>query len=573
MTLLGLFLASTGSAAVHCVRAGAAGNGSGSDWINAYPSLPGTLVRGDTYYIADGNYGSYTFNTPNSGASVITIKKAIPSDHGPSNGWDDNYGNGQAVFTGPNYLLTHYWVIDGQVRSDRRSGHGFKFASPDKGSVFTSQFPPNDFQSFPNGQTNCASHISWRYCEMVGNMTPNTGPNVVQSTPGNQQYGAVDLSFEHCYLHNAFVFLYTQFADQVLIDDTDCVYNYSTAAAHGEMFQLRSTTNVTVRNSVLDRFTGTYAIGSGSGNSGHWKIYGNVFANGNGGSSMIGDNVGGTITDMWVVNNTFANVTVNAAITWGFQGGTVTNPIVIKNNIWYNCQNVPQRVMSWHDYNVYINSGLGAPFQANAHDVVLNNAPSPFVNAAAGDFRLSAPLSSVGDPSVGSPYNSDPDMLGNIRGADGVWDVGAYEYVVGSPGPVPSATPPPPTPAPTPNPSPAPSATPPPVTPPPVTPPPGTPPPTATPGPSPAFQVGDRVEVGVTPSLRVRVTPALASTILGSQDFQTPGTIVAGPVTVDSYNWWNITYDTGVTGWSIGDNGFLVPSTRPRPPENLRIVP
>jgi hypothetical protein len=42
------------SAANHYVRAGASGNGSGADWTNAYTDLPGSLTRGDTYYVAAG---------------------------------------------------------------------------------------------------------------------------------------------------------------------------------------------------------------------------------------------------------------------------------------------------------------------------------------------------------------------------------------------------------------------------------------------------------------------------------------------------------------------------------------
>ena len=38
-------------------------------------NLPTELVRGDTYYLADGEYGKYTFDTPNSGTSTITIKE------------------------------------------------------------------------------------------------------------------------------------------------------------------------------------------------------------------------------------------------------------------------------------------------------------------------------------------------------------------------------------------------------------------------------------------------------------------------------------------------------------------
>ena len=58
----------------HYILDGASGNG--SSWSNAWDSLPSTLVRGDTYYIADGSYGSYTFNDAQSGSTLIYIKKA-----------------------------------------------------------------------------------------------------------------------------------------------------------------------------------------------------------------------------------------------------------------------------------------------------------------------------------------------------------------------------------------------------------------------------------------------------------------------------------------------------------------
>ncbi|HEY2930643.1 MAG TPA: hypothetical protein VGK99_02780, partial [Acidobacteriota bacterium] len=69
------------------VREGATGNQTGSDWTNAYTQLPAVLVRGDVYYVADGNYSGYTFDDPVSGSSLITIKKATQSDHGADTGW------------------------------------------------------------------------------------------------------------------------------------------------------------------------------------------------------------------------------------------------------------------------------------------------------------------------------------------------------------------------------------------------------------------------------------------------------------------------------------------------------
>jgi hypothetical protein len=89
----------------HYVRSGAIGLNNGSDWANAYTSLPTSLIRGDTYYIADGSYSGKNFNTPVAGAQLITIKKAIESDHGTDVGWSSTYGDGQAVFTSVLFLL------------------------------------------------------------------------------------------------------------------------------------------------------------------------------------------------------------------------------------------------------------------------------------------------------------------------------------------------------------------------------------------------------------------------------------------------------------------------------------
>ena len=87
-----------GFSACHAVGPSAAGDGSGSNWSNRMNNLPKTLVRGDTYYLADGEYGNYTFTTPNSGTTVITIKKAQSYDFGrAADGCDDACNIGQLI--------------------------------------------------------------------------------------------------------------------------------------------------------------------------------------------------------------------------------------------------------------------------------------------------------------------------------------------------------------------------------------------------------------------------------------------------------------------------------------------
>src|SRR5262245_44026348 len=87
-----LWLTVSVQAANHYIRSGATGNG--SDWTNASSALPTSLVRGDTYYIADGSYSGYTVDDAVSGTQVITLKKATAADHGTDTGWVSTYGDG-----------------------------------------------------------------------------------------------------------------------------------------------------------------------------------------------------------------------------------------------------------------------------------------------------------------------------------------------------------------------------------------------------------------------------------------------------------------------------------------------
>lgn len=63
LILLLLLLPGTAGATDHYINAAVSGGSDdGSDWTNAWTTLPATLTRGDTYWIADGQYGAYMFN-------------------------------------------------------------------------------------------------------------------------------------------------------------------------------------------------------------------------------------------------------------------------------------------------------------------------------------------------------------------------------------------------------------------------------------------------------------------------------------------------------------------------------
>jgi len=88
-------VAATPVTTVYISGNGSAGNG-GTSWNDALPTLPATLVRGNTYYIGSGNFGRYDFNDAKN-STKITIKKATLNDHGSETGWN------------PAYAETAYW--------------------------------------------------------------------------------------------------------------------------------------------------------------------------------------------------------------------------------------------------------------------------------------------------------------------------------------------------------------------------------------------------------------------------------------------------------------------------------
>jgi chitodextrinase len=70
-------------------------------------------------------------------------------------------------------------------------------------------------------------------------------------------------------------------------------------------------------------------------------------------------------------------------------------------------------------------------------------------------------------------------------------------------------------------------------------------------GSSSAIVIGSRVTT--TANLNVRQTASPSGTKLGTQARSALGTVIGGPTSARGHTWWNITYDTAPSGWSIGD--------------------
>lgn len=421
LLLMMLFLSTVSvDAAIHYVRAGAAGSNNGTDWTNAFVSLPASLVRGDTYYIADGNYTGYTFKTPASGAMLTTIKKATLDDHGTSTGWDNSFGNGQAIFNGQINFLTSYWVFDGQVGGGPGSwttGHGFKIVmtSIDAGILIGNT-------SFSNQSGN----ITISHFEVQGTLNTSGGGSRAQDGVAIIKGTGLN-TVRYFYLHDL-----GRCPFFLGVQDFTAEYGYTghylgTSAQHSEVMSLFDARGlVTFRyNLVAHSDQGsTGGLMLDTQNGGSVAMYGNIFAQPagdtwGGSNGVVGGWTGGNgeqFNRISFYNNTLVSIGNVTAL------GTfpkIHNATVAQNNLFYSVSN-PGGGSVWEtiSHNHFIStSAIGTNTSTGSGN--------PFVNVGALDFRLTA--ATPAGNTLASPY--DRDMYGNVRGADGVWDRGAIEFI------------------------------------------------------------------------------------------------------------------------------------------------
>lgn len=373
-------------------------NGDGTDWNNAFTQLPSQLVRGCTYFIADGTYGNYTFDDTESGATNITIKKATQYDHGTDVGWKSKYGDGQAVF-GKITFTTDNWIFNGQARNSNdwssESHYGF-VVDGGAGGYNAKLF-----------DVSYADNIKIQYVYAFFDNI-KTGSDV----SANRDHGLYSLensnyiSMEYCKLENI------SWKAAILINNTagpiSVRYNYFENIWKKETFSARSTDNVTFAFNYIKNAAGTGIIVADSSDS--WNIYGNIFWSPNS-SYSFSDVIIGT----WTGDHSERTETLNS---WK-----------IYNNIFYQMNGATKIEIQKGSHNeVKNNLFVGFTSLLGGSLVSENNSQnvssSVLTDKQSGDFRLTS--STLPGSVLGSPY--DKDMLGNIRGSDGLWDRGAIEY-------------------------------------------------------------------------------------------------------------------------------------------------
>lgn len=433
LVLAMLFYAATSAeAAERYVRAGATGNNSGSDWTNAYPTLPATLTRGDTYYIADGVYGGYTFDDPVSGTTRITIKKATINNHGTAPGWDNAFGDGQAVFTGQLTFRTSYWTLDGQKRDETNwfSGAAYGFAIDNNANQ---QIVLSNYGKAPSNITIMYVYIA----AIVGNLPGSTIRRYAIDTDDfdGGSFGT-GLIFSRMYVRGSNNVWFIRTTRGTIIEYSASDGAASNSANHGEIVNAYfSVYNATIRYNIFrnayigDQGTALIAIAvsRNQAEKPQLDIYGNVFYNyhvGDGAIGFLGNSAnGGNCTNCRVYNNTFAKSNTTLAIQFPDGSGNI-----VTNNIFMNTGSSSPICDIGSAGTISSNAfGPGSGGSCGGTNAQVGLPTTLFQDFTGGNFSLTSNTSS--GVTLPSPY--DLDILGMPR-VSGAWSRGAFQFGVGN---------------------------------------------------------------------------------------------------------------------------------------------
>lgn len=456
------------------VRAGASGTGTGADWTNAYTTLPATLSRGTTgatYYIADGNYGGYQFTTTTAaidGEKIITIKKATVADHGTDTGWDNSYGDGQAVFqqadlfdaTTRKYvftIVTSYLTIDGAVGSGSDPDtYGFKLLQhPSYGDAENVSPYQADFDLITMGQhigkrTTTSTNIKFLHLALIGGGQlgcVDSDPYVCRSggiytnfsTP--EGGGLTNLEIGYVYATGSKENIYIMGVNTGSMHHCYVESNVSGYDAHGQNINLDDAQNFDIYNNVFynsNVFCIAVHMSRANTPSTNVRVYNNIFDTMVTGSNRCIAAMNGMTDHLWkmqVHHNTFVDMGAIPLKPCNLTDVT-TNRSYFYNNLIYNNSLAdltnPDHTAGAvvHDYNSYLAS---SGYTAQAHDQVDTEATSAiFTNYATGDYSIAAANQVAIDHIIGkgktlaSPFDTDRTLPTPLT-RTAPFDIGAYD--------------------------------------------------------------------------------------------------------------------------------------------------
>ena len=416
-------------AACHVITPAGSGNLSGSDWSNACAGFAGScssanVVRGDTYYIAKGTYGSApTLSKANSGTTKITFKAPTASDHCTDTGFSQATHVGQALMNKGMTVTSDNWVFDGQYGTEYSKGsYGFKIKDTTAAAFII------------NCNGGCANS-TFRFIEIEGDNAKSacTGGDVGIYPGANG--GSDNAIIERNYIYRVNNHMKINGTSGVIVQNNLFTENYSGSACHGENIAMNDTAGTIVRYNKFENCRGTACVAAGACGvcniNTNTAFYGNIFyatsdytsLDANLLSNGIFHTLGGSgwSNAVWY-NNTVAGWTSSKGSgtdTFNDSGsGTNTNPTV-RNTLFYD-NNDQMGMVGTCSHNVYfdqLRSTTCTSDQTGATGNPFVSFPTNITQGQAPDFHLGGDTNAWF--TLASPFNSDPDGVVRIssRGA------------------------------------------------------------------------------------------------------------------------------------------------------------
>jgi hypothetical protein len=388
----------------------------GSNWTRAWPELGqinwNIILPGDTIWVAGGTY-SQPIKVAASGTSgnriyIKRIRSTDPVCTSPCNATYDAQvilPNEGIQWTSGTDQLGSYVTIDGRIP------YGIK--------SFGSNADSGAGVYIDTGNTG----VVVQYVEMVGPGTTEGAQFLAAGDgcafyvrPGSGRGTLTDITVRYCKLRGAVnlvkmsidgtaLFEYNLFRDN--LPSNSNVYHNNVISAVGA-------TVVTFRYNTVTSWDGEgIMLWSGAQT---WKVYGNVWHDAYGYAVNYGRVVEAQEVPhtLYFYNNTLANAWRGVRVS---NGGSYTASSQCRNNIYWN---VSTDGVGDDDYEYSNNEVSGA------HSIA--NLSNPFVSSS--DFHIISTIGATYPRNKGvalaAEYNTDMD--GVVRGADGTWDIGAYEY-------------------------------------------------------------------------------------------------------------------------------------------------
>lgn len=419
--VLGLLTcAISGLAANRFVRTSSAGSANGSDWNNAWSmanlnSNQGSIAAGDTVWLAGGTYTTrMLFTASGTAGSRITINRATAGDVACTSaaGWSSSFDSVVISDTS-----TEGMTVDASyVTISGRTNYGIKCIG---------------------------RNLVGRYRTfMVGGSNVQVD-SVETSGPGDVAYVAYVEGFG-CYgsghtISNVYIHGFneniTTAASSVLWVKCRIEDNYQGSGnpdiAHANLVEYMGSGH-TFLNCIFK----------------NWEVVGFEMWNGSGSLTVAGSLVLDAAQDLLWPSGTYTpntgpiyfynNTVVNAGAVMGRENTVVLNTASrARNNIYWNTpwygawRSTPGVANSGVilDRNYEFAASIGSASYPSGGNCILTGS-NPFVNLAGGDYRIIATVSANLPRNKGMALDSAyaTDLYGVTRGADGTWDIGAYEY-------------------------------------------------------------------------------------------------------------------------------------------------